>query len=281
MPRYARLPARSACSAFQLGVMGRSAQLEKVIRWQITSASLGFDLPGPQALSTIRATTEGGIMKVSDLFSAEPESDLTEWVKKFAALGDLYSAMPQLYAKLRVSNVQGAVEDGASIIGPVHIGRGSIVHGQAIIRGPAIVGNDTVINSHVEIREGSFIGSKCVIGHSCSIIESIIMGNVTVCGGTFIRKSVIGFGSVIGPGAALGAQEVERPFGLVSAISTRGVALGDYAVIGANSTIKSGTVIGSRTIIGECVLADGVYGPNQTVRSRQVLEVKARSRSGC
>jgi hypothetical protein len=56
-------------------------------------------------------------MKVSDLFSAEMEPDLNDWVRKFDWLGDLFSAMPQLYANLRVQNIQGIVEDGTIIIG--------------------------------------------------------------------------------------------------------------------------------------------------------------------
>jgi UDP-N-acetylglucosamine diphosphorylase / glucose-1-phosphate thymidylyltransferase / UDP-N-acetylgalactosamine diphosphorylase / glucosamine-1-phosphate N-acetyltransferase / galactosamine-1-phosphate N-acetyltransferase len=217
-------------------------------------------------------------MNVSDLFSAEMEPDLNDWVRKFASLGDLFSAMPQLYANLRAQNIQGVVEDGAMIIGAVHIGIGSVVHGQAIIRGPAIVGNNTVVDSHAEIRAGSFIGSNCVIGHSCSIIESMVMGNVNVCSGAFIRNSLLGFGSVVGPGAALGAEEVERSLGLVSETSSKiGVVLGDYAVVGANSSIKPGTVVGSYTIIGEGVLAGGIYQPNQTVTLSQALETKPRS----
>lgn len=217
-------------------------------------------------------------MKVSDLLSAEMEPDLNDWLRKFASVGDLFSAMPQLYANLRAQNIQGIVEDGAVIIGPVHIGIGSVVHAQGIIRGPAIVGNNTVINSHAEIRAGSFIGSNCAIGHSCSIIESMVMGNVNVGSGAFIRNSVLGFGSVVGPGAALGAEEVERSLGLVSETSSKiGVVLGDYAVVGANSSVKPGTIVGSCTILGEGVLAGGTYEPNQTVTLRQALETKPRS----
>src|SRR5947209_7047560 len=166
-------------------------------------------------------------MKPSDLFSAEMERDLTNWVRKFVSVGDLFSAMPQLYANLRTQNIQGIVEDGAVIVGAVHIGIGSVVRAQAIVRGPAIVGNNTVIDSHAEIRAGSFIGSNCAIGHSCSIIESMVMGKVNVGSGAFIRSSVLGFGSVVGPGAALGAEEIERSLGLVLERSSKiGVVLG-------------------------------------------------------
>jgi NDP-sugar pyrophosphorylase family protein len=230
-------------------------------------------------LSKIRGIKNGRWdMTVSDLFSTEMEPALDQWLKKFTSLDDLFSAIPQLYTKLKSQHVQGIVEDGAVIIGPVHIGAGSVVRGQAIIRGPAIVGNDTVVGSHAEIQNGSFIGSKCVIGHSCSIIESMVMSNVKVGAGAFIRNSVIGFGSVVGPGAALGAEEVEQSLRLASQTSSRlGVVLGDYASVGANSTLKPGTVVGSCTIIGEGVVANGTYEPNQTVTFSQALETKPRS----
>jgi NDP-sugar pyrophosphorylase family protein len=217
-------------------------------------------------------------MKPSDLFSAEMERDLTNWVGKFALVDDLFSAMPQLYANLRTQNIQGIVEDGAVIVGAVHIGIGAVVHAQAIVRGPAIVGNNAVIDSHVEIRAGSFIGSHCAIGHSCSIIESMIMGKVNIGSGAFIRNSVLGFGSIVGPGAVLGAEEIERSLGLVSESSSKiGVILGDYAVVGANSSVKPGTIVGSRTILGEGVLAGGIYEPNQMVTLRQALDYKPKS----
>ena len=214
-------------------------------------------------------------MKVSDLFSAEMEPDLNKWVGKFTTLGDLFSAMPQLYARLESQNIQGIVEDGAVVVGPVHIGIGSVVHGQAIIRGPAIVGTNTLVDHHAEIQAGTFIGSSCVIGHSCSIIKSMVMSNVSISAGAFIRNSVIGFGSIVGPGAALGADEVEGSIGSVSR-SKIGAVLGDYAVIGANSSIKPGTIVGSRTIIGEGVVANGIYESNQTVTLSQALEIKIR-----
>src|SRR5262249_59104179 len=116
-------------------------------------------------------------MKVSDLFSAEVEPVLNEWVKKFRSLEDLFLAMPQLYEKLKSQNIQGLIEDGAVLSGPIHIGRGAVVRAQAIIHGPSIIGPDTVINSHTEIRSG-FIGSRCVIGPSRSINQTIVNNNI-------------------------------------------------------------------------------------------------------
>jgi NDP-sugar pyrophosphorylase family protein len=222
----------------------------------------------------------GRNMKVSDLFSADVEPALHEWLRKFTSLDDLFLAMPQLYAGLTSQSIEGTIEETALLSGSVHISRGAVVHAQAIISGPSIVGPDTVINSHTEIRS-SFIGSKCMIGHGTLIIQSMVMNNTNVGAGTFVRNSVIGFGSVVGPGAAIG--EVERASAARSLTSptyeasTLGAVLGDYAVVGANSTVKSGTIIGSRTIIGEGVLASGIYQSNRTVTLKQALDIKPRN----
>lgn len=215
-------------------------------------------------------------MKVSDLFSAELEPVLNEWIKKFTSLDDLFLAMPQLYARLISQSIEGTIEETALLSGPVHISSNAVVRAQAIIHGPSIVGPDTVINSHAEIQSG-FIGSNCVIGHSASIIQSMVMNNTNIGAGAFIRNSVIGFAGVVGPGAAIGAVEAERASTESSQTSpTLGAVLGDYAVVGANSTIKSGTIIGSRTIVGEGVVASGIYEPNQSITLIPALDIKAR-----
>ena len=215
-------------------------------------------------------------MKVSDLFLEKSEPILNEWIRNFTSPADLFAAMPQLYANLESNNIQGIVEDGAVIVGPVHVGVRSTIHSQAIIRGPVIVGRDTIVNSHAEIQSGCFIGSKCVIGHGCSIINSMVMNTAVIWPGAFISNSVIGFGSVVGPGVVLGSQMPELSKRASRTSSDLGVILGDYSAVGANSTLKAGTIVGRRTIIGEGVLAGGTYDSDQTIKSSQKLEIKPR-----
>jgi len=168
-------------------------------------------------------------MKVSDLFSAEMEPALNDWLRRFTSPTDLFAGMHQLFTNLSSQNVQGTIEDGATIIGPVHIGMASIVRSQAIIRGPVIVGSETIVSSHAEIQPGCFLGSKCVIGHGCSIIESMLMNNAVVWPGAFIRNSVIGFAGVVGPGAVLVAERLELSKKQSPTSRELGVVLGDYS----------------------------------------------------
>jgi UDP-N-acetylglucosamine diphosphorylase / glucose-1-phosphate thymidylyltransferase / UDP-N-acetylgalactosamine diphosphorylase / glucosamine-1-phosphate N-acetyltransferase / galactosamine-1-phosphate N-acetyltransferase len=216
-------------------------------------------------------------MKVSDLFSADMEPVLNQWIRQFIAPADLFAAIPELYEKLNSQKIEGIVEDAAVIAGPVYIGVGSIVRAQAIIRGPAIVGNNTVVNSHAEIQPGCFIGSNCSIGHGCSIVQSMLMDRANVSATAFVRDSVLGFGSIVGPRAVLGAKKAELLGDETSGMLREfGVMLGDYAIVGANSTLKAGTMVGSRTIVGEAIVAEGIYEKDQIIRFSQNVEIGLR-----
>ena len=201
-------------------------------------------------------------VKTSDLFSAEMEPILMEWVAKLASPADLYASLPQLYAKLSTQNIQGKVEAGAIITGPVHIGEGSVVNPYAVICGPAILGNNVTVGSHAEIRDGSFIGSNCVLGHGCSIKHSMLMNRSQICHGVFVSNSILGFGSIVGPNAVLGPQE-SAPTGVDSSIPfPLGVVLGDYASVGASCVLRPGTIVGPRTVLSAGLVLAGIYEPD-------------------
>jgi len=93
----------------------------------------------------------------------------------------------------------------------------------------------------------------------------MLMNNVVVWPGAFVRNSVIGFGSIVGPGAVLGAEKIHLSKNASRTSSELGVVLGDYSAVGANSTLKPGTVVGPHTIIGEAVSAEGLYGSGKTI----------------
>ena len=203
--------------------------------------------------------TKGLNMEVRDLFSEKMEPALSEWIGQFRSPTDLLSAIPQLYAKLESQVIEGTIEDGAQIVGPVCVGVGAVVQSLAVIRGPAIVGRDTVVSSHTEIQPGCFIGSNCRIGHGCSLAKSMVMNNAVIWPAAVIRNSVIGFQGVIGPGAVLGGARSELLNRDACTPTDFGVFLGDHSSVGANSILKPGTIVGQRTVIGEGVLAHGTY----------------------
>ena len=231
--------------------------------------------PYPSLVWRLRADlrTKGLNMEVRDLFSEKMEPALSEWIRQFQSPADLFSAIPQLYAKLESQVIEGTIEDGAQIVGPVCVGVGAVVHSLAVIRGPAIVGRDTVVSSHTEIQSGCFIGSNCRIGHGCSLATSMVMNSAVIWPGVVIRNSIIGFQGAIGPGAVLGGLHSELLKGDACTANDFGVFLGDHSSVGANSTLKPGTIVGQRTVIGEGVLAHGTYASDQQISAVQNVEV--------
>jgi NDP-sugar pyrophosphorylase family protein len=115
-----------------------------------------------------------------------------------------------------------------------------------------------------------------MVSHGCSIAKSMVMNNAVIGPATFVGHSVIGFQGVVGSGAALGAARPEILNTTQSTSTSSGVFLGDHSVAGANSILTPGTIIGQRTIIGEGVLADGIYGPDQIVAATQSVQVTPR-----
>ena len=76
--------------------------------------------------------------------------------------------------KLPKSDVQGSVEDGATVQGRVRIEAGAVVRAGSTIRGPAHIGSGTVIEQGTYIGPYTSIGRSCTIS-SCEVENSIIM----------------------------------------------------------------------------------------------------------
>ncbi|MBI5347241.1 MAG: glucose-1-phosphate thymidylyltransferase [Candidatus Aenigmarchaeota archaeon] len=95
------------------------------------------------------------------------------------------------------TKIDGKIEEGATVIGNIQLGEGSVVEKGAFIRGPAIIGK------HCTISTGTYIGPYTAIGSSSTIksgeIESSIImdGSFIDIGGDKIVDSLVGKGSNI------------------------------------------------------------------------------------
>ena len=87
--------------------------------------------------------------------------------------------------------VSGTVADGATIMGPVHLGSGSFVGPGVRVDGPVVIGNDTRIEAGAHVGPGTAIGSRCVI-HQTSIQRCIVMDSAEVEGPFELVDSIVG-----------------------------------------------------------------------------------------
>ena len=89
-------------------------------------------------------------------------------------------------------SVEGEVEEGAHISGPVRVGRGARIRSGAYIEGPVIIGEGSDIGPNCYIRPATSIGAGVRIGNSCEVKNSVIMDGTHIAHLSYVGDSVIG-----------------------------------------------------------------------------------------
>lgn len=102
--------------------------------------------------------------------------------------------------QMTTSKIEGTLEPGVTIKGPVEIGTGTIVKSGTYIEGPVKIGNDCRIGPNCFIRANTSIGHYCIIGHAVEIKNSIIMDDTNICHLSYVGDSVIGSEVNLGAG---------------------------------------------------------------------------------
>jgi len=88
--------------------------------------------------------------------------------------------------------IDGRIEKGVTIEGPVVIGKESIIRSGSYIQGPVFIGDGCDIGPNCYLRKYSSIGHNVRIGNAVEIKNSIIMNNTNVNHLSYVGDSVIG-----------------------------------------------------------------------------------------
>jgi len=117
------------------------------------------------------------------------------WWKDTGKPEDILEANHLILDGIESSN-EGRIEDGASVVGRVVIGRDSIITGRSVVRGPSIIGNNCRIGPNAYIGPFSAIGDRCQVSQA-EIDDSIIMEDSVIDVEKKIVRSMVGKGSKI------------------------------------------------------------------------------------
>jgi glucose-1-phosphate thymidylyltransferase len=94
------------------------------------------------------------------------------------------------------SSNEGKVEDGATIVGRVRMGKGSVIMGRSVVRGPCIIGEGCTIGPNAYIGPYTAVGDRCQIS-SAEVDDSIVMDDTVIDVERKLVRSMIGKGSRI------------------------------------------------------------------------------------
>jgi UDP-N-acetylglucosamine diphosphorylase / glucose-1-phosphate thymidylyltransferase / UDP-N-acetylgalactosamine diphosphorylase / glucosamine-1-phosphate N-acetyltransferase / galactosamine-1-phosphate N-acetyltransferase len=171
---------------------------------------------------------------------------------------DLLDANQRSVMAQETKLIQGRVEDGAHIEGPVVVEEGSVIKGGSRIEGPVHIGKDCEIGPNAYLRPFTSLGQDVKVGAACEVKNSIVMAKSKIPHLSYVGDSVIGEGCSLGAGtitANLRFDEavVKSKVRGVTVSSGRrklGAILGDGVRTGINVSIFPGVKVGPESWLG-------------------------------
>lgn len=166
-------------------------------------------------------------------------------------------------------NVEGTVEDGAVLKGPVWVGKDTVIKAHCYIVGPVAIGQGCDIGPSCYIRPYTAVGDHCHIGSFVEVKNSIILPRSKVPHHNYVGDSVIGEGCNLGAGTKIANLKFDGKPVKIGRLDTGrrklGAIIGDGVSTGINSCINVGTIIGNNSRIGPGAVAHGQLPPNSRV----------------
>jgi glucose-1-phosphate thymidylyltransferase len=117
------------------------------------------------------------------------------WWKDTGKPEDILEANHLILDGIESSN-EGKVQDGASIVGRVKIGKGAVIFGKSVVRGPSIIGENCKIGPNAYVGPYTAIGDRCQIT-TAEVDDSIVMDDTVIDVERKLVRSMIGKGSKI------------------------------------------------------------------------------------
>ncbi|WP_257297849.1 bifunctional sugar-1-phosphate nucleotidylyltransferase/acetyltransferase [Haloarchaeobius sp. FL176] len=178
---------------------------------------------------------------------------------------ELLSATETLLEGLE-GRVDGAVEDGATLSGPVVVEDGARVRDGAYIEGPVVVQSGADVGPNCFVRGATVVGPDVRVGNAVEVKNSVLMRGTNVAHHAYVGDSVLGQEVNFGAGTKVANLRHDDENVRVTVKCERvdtgrrkfGVVCGDEAKTGINSSLNAGATLssGSMTRPGEAVLRD-------------------------
>ncbi len=155
------------------------------------------------------------------------------------------------------SHIEGRVEEGAYIEGPVWIEAEARIRAGAYIEGPVYIGPRADIGPNCYIRPYTSLGAEVRIGNACEVKNSIIMPRTHIAHLSYIGDSIIGEGCNLGAGTITANLRFDKRTVKVniegrlidSGRRKLGAFIGDEAQTGIGVNLMPGVKVGPRSWI--------------------------------
>ena len=162
------------------------------------------------------------------------------------------------------SSMEGQVEEGVHIKGPVYIAPTARVRSGVYIEGPAYIGPDCDIGPNTYIRAGTTFVGENRVGASCEVKNSILMDKADVPHLSYVGDSIIGENCNLGAGTITANLRFDNKNVKMTIKGERvdsgrrklGIIMGDNCQTGVNVSFHPGVKVGTGAWIAPGVTVD-------------------------
>jgi len=202
---------------------------------------------------------------------------------------DLLEANERVLANLP-HRVNGTVEQGAILKGPIWLEESASIKSGCYIEGPVYIGKDSKVGPNSRIRPSTSIGDGVTLGTSCEVKNSIVMNGTRVPHLSYVGDSIIGENCNLAAGTITANIRLDEEVLMIkikgqlrnTGRKKLGVIMGDEVQTGINASLMpgvrvgSGSYIGPGTVISEDVPSGQVVFAKQTLMSKRAKKRKQR-----
>ncbi len=179
--------------------------------------------------------------------------------------------------------LEGTVEPGAHLFGPILLAPGALIEAGAYVRGPAILGPGTVVRHGAYLRGHVLAGRDCIIGHDTEAKNAVFLDRSSAGHFAYVGDSILGNRVNLGAGTKLanfrvfpGRVKVSPPDGepIDTGLEKLGAILGDDVAIGCNAVTAPGTIVGREARVYSLTSLRGTIPPRVRVALRQSVDLR-------
>ncbi len=185
---------------------------------------------------------------------------------------DVLRANEHLMEGLETS-IEGTVEEGVHMEGPVAVREGARVRSGAYIQGPVIIDEGADVGPNCYLRGSTYIGRNCRVGASVEVKNTVLMDMSNIPHHNYVGDSVIMEWVNLGAGTKVANLRLDG--GNVTSVSKGrrvntglrklGAIIGPGVKTGINAVIDVGTVISEDAFIGPGARVKGFIAPGAKV----------------
>lgn len=186
---------------------------------------------------------------------------LSQWWIECGSPWDLLTINEHVLKESKLT-IEGEVEEGVTLNGPVGVGKNSVIRAGAYIQGPVLIGMNSAIGPNNYIRPYTYIGNDVKIGNAVEIKNSIVLDHTRIGHLSYVGDSIVDENCNFGAGTKVANLRLDNKTIKVTIKGKRvdsgrkklGIFMGDNVKTGINVSFMPGVKIGPNSAIGSEVL---------------------------